>query len=117
MPGHKDELNILLISEQSPDQNEIKFLPRLKTHDKFRIVGQAKSAKEALEVIGNYPLDFIVTENGAARSTNLNTIKQLKRSYPDIPIILTSSHIEEIFIAESLQAGASAYIIKQNIGQ
>lgn len=114
MAANRDKIRLLLVSEQSADREGYKLLQR---ETKFRILAEAKSVKEAIEITNYRSPDFIVVDNVTARPRSIETIKRLRKSCPETPLIIMSGQTEETFIAEMIQAGASAYIIKQNIGQ
>jgi DNA-binding NarL/FixJ family response regulator len=111
--GHKDKLRVLLIGDKKIDQEDYKLIQK---QNKFRIIGEARSLNQALEKIDEEPPDFILIGDGAARDKGVDSIKRLRKSWPNIPIIM-SSQGEAVLAAGALQAGASGYIVKQNIGQ
>jgi DNA-binding NarL/FixJ family response regulator len=113
MAAHKDRLRVLLISDKSIDREGYKTLQK---QTKFKIVSEARSVAEALRILDDVTPDLIVFENGP-RSKTIESVRRLKKSYPDLPIVIMSSQAEEVFIAGTVKAGASGYIIKQNIAQ
>jgi DNA-binding NarL/FixJ family response regulator len=113
MAGNKDRIRVLLVVDKKMDQQGYKLLQK---HNKFRVVGEARNVNEALKIVDEQSPDFIVVENTFARSKGVEAIKRLRKSCPDIPLIMTCPG-DEVFIAGALQAGASGYVVKQNIGQ
>src|SRR5436190_479350 len=113
MAAQKDKLRVVLISDKSTDREGLKILQK---QGKFKVVREVKSVNEAIKFIDKDSPDFIVIENGPP-SKNIDAINRLKGTNPDVPIVIMSSHAEEVHIAGTLRAGASGYIIKQNIAQ
>lgn len=50
-----------------------------------------------------------------SRATAIESIRTLKSAFPEIPVLILSPRSDEVFIAETVHAGASGYIIKKDI--
>jgi len=78
----------------------------------MRIVGEAKSAKEAFEILKIKYCDVLVLDISLPDKNGLDVLKELKPWYPDLAVLIFSMHPEERFAIRALQNGASGYITK-----
>lgn len=71
---------------------------------------QVTSKDAAIAHLGKKQSDVILFESIAEKG--LETIKELDRLYPDIPIVVISNFVSEEAIAQILSIGAQEYLIK-----
>jgi two-component system NtrC family sensor kinase len=74
-----------------------------------RTVGDSKSA---FSLTGELKPDLVITDQNMPDMTGLELIRQLKREYPFLPVILMTSEGSENLVVAALRAGASDYLIK-----
>ncbi len=58
-----------------------------------RVVAQARSAGELMEMLKTHPCDVLVTDYsmpGGDKADGLEMIKRIRRLYPDLPVVLLS---------------------------
>lgn len=78
-----------------------------------------KVVGEASDVIGLYKhlvrpgVNLILLDISMPGESGLDAIKELRRKYPHIPVLILSIHPEHRFAVRALKAGASGYIMKQ----
>ena len=56
-------------------------------------------------------VDFFLQGNGL-QMTGLDVVRTVKKSYPDLPVVILSGNDDDQIIAESKAAGVEKYIIK-----
>jgi len=78
------------------------------------IIGEAKSAKEAFEVLKNKSCDVLVLDISLPDKNGLDFLKEIKPWHPDLPILIFSMHPEDRFAIRALQNGAAGYVTKEN---
>lgn len=82
----------------------------------IRVVGEAASGVEALEMIPRYRPDVVTLDVDMPRLDGLATLRELKKSLPDLPVIMMSAHTQR-GAATTLQAlsdGAVDFIDKSS---
>jgi two-component system, NarL family, invasion response regulator UvrY len=80
------------------------------THD-IAVVSEAASAPEVLEKAGTM-VDVVVLDISMPGSGEFDTLAQLRRQYPKLPVLVLSMHSEEQYGVRVLRAGASGYLRK-----
>ena len=72
----------------------------------------ATNGKEALEKIIADPPDLVVTDLLMPEMDGLELVRQVRRQYPDLPVILMTAYGDETTAIDSLDAGAASYVPK-----
>jgi two-component system invasion response regulator UvrY len=84
------------------------------TGDKqMSVVGEAKNGAELLELVRQETADLVVLDITMPGRNGLETLKDLKRDYPQLPVIVLSMHPEDQYAVRVLKAGASGYMTKE----
>ncbi|MBI3194385.1 MAG: response regulator transcription factor [Ignavibacteriae bacterium] len=104
-------INILIVDDHTFVREGIKYV--LKGYPDIKVLGEASSGQEALEKVKNEDYDVIVLDITMTGKSGLDVLKDIKRLYPKLPVLILSMHPEDQFGIRILQAGASGYITKQ----
>jgi CheY-like chemotaxis protein len=75
----------------------------------IRVV-HAGNGRDALEKIKSAPPDLVVTDLVMPEMDGLELVKEVRRTYPTIPVILMTAHGSEEIAAAALKAGAASYV-------
>lgn len=78
----------------------------------FNCIGDYGDCESALEDIPQNLPDIVLMDITLPGMTGIEGIKILKKSYPDIDIIVLTMHDNDQYVFDSLCAGASGYLIK-----
>lgn len=71
-----------------------------------------QAAKDALAV--DQP-ELVIADLSLKHDDGLELIKDLKRQYPNLPVLVLSMHEETIYAERALRAGANGYVTKQEM--
>jgi two-component system invasion response regulator UvrY len=75
--------------------------------------GDATSGEEALRLVEGGEWDLVILDISLPGNSGLDTLKQLRRARPALPILVLSMYPEEQFAAGVLRAGAAGYVAKR----
>ena len=78
----------------------------------INIVNDFETAEECIEALENRPVDVILMDLGLPYMTGIEATKIIHRKYPDIKIIILTSHDNDNEVLSSLASGANAYALK-----
>jgi two-component system invasion response regulator UvrY len=78
------------------------------------VTGEAENGHDALKQIKEKEFDLILLDISMPGSDGLEVIREIKKSKPDIPVLILTIHPEKYYGLRMLQAGASGYLTKQN---
>jgi two-component system, NarL family, invasion response regulator UvrY len=78
------------------------------------VAGEAQNAKEVLELIRKQDWDVVMLDITMPDRSGLEVLKQLKKEYPKLPVLVLSVHSEEQYAMRVLKSGAAGYMTKES---
>jgi DNA-binding NarL/FixJ family response regulator len=81
----------------------------------FRIVGEAKTAQQALDLIAEHCPRLTLLDMELEQGSGLEVLRQLMASQRHGPVLALSAHQEEDWIFRAMQAGAMGYVCKPRV--
>lgn len=76
------------------------------------VLGEASNGREALELVRRHKPDLVVLDIGMKEMDGLQAADALRRELPQVKSIILSMHSTRDVVERALQAGASAYLVK-----
>ncbi len=80
----------------------------------MKIVGEAKSGREAVEMAEELRPDVVLMDVGMPDLNGIEAARKITRRAPGVKILALSIHSGGQFVAKMLEAGASGYLLKDN---
>lgn len=80
----------------------------------LEIAGEVQNGAELLDFVRKKTVDVIVLDISMPGKNGLETLKELKRDYPFLPVIILSMYPEDQYAVRVLKAGASGYMTKES---
>jgi DNA-binding NarL/FixJ family response regulator len=78
----------------------------------WEIVGEARTGRQAVDLARRLHPDVAVLDLSLPELTGVETIRQIRNQIPETEICVFSMHEDEVFLGESISAGARAYVLK-----
>lgn len=78
----------------------------------LQVCGEASSANELLTILRTRPVDMVILDVALGDRDGIEVLKQIRASFPRLPVLMISMHSEDIFAIRALRAGASGYVEK-----
>ncbi len=75
-------------------------------------VGEAESAATALAMLREQSWDLMTLDLSLGGRSGIDLLKQVKRAWPQLPVLVISMHDEEQYGVRALRAGAHGYLTK-----
>jgi len=79
-----------------------------------RIVGEACTGVEALELMRESDADLVLLDLSMPGLTGLDVVRQVRHERPTVRILVLSVHPEEQYAVRVMKAGASGYLTKDS---
>ncbi len=76
--------------------------------------GEARDANEALNLVQKETWDIVVLDITMPGMSGLDLLKELKRKYPKVPVLVLSIHPEDQYAVRALKTGAAGYLTKES---
>jgi two-component system invasion response regulator UvrY len=77
------------------------------------IAGEARNGDEALELARNVVWDVAVLDYSMPGRSGIDLLRDMKREFPERPVLVLSMHPEDDYGVQVLKAGAAGYINKE----
>jgi DNA-binding NarL/FixJ family response regulator len=78
----------------------------------FEVVGEAENGKKAIQCAENQTPDLMVMDLSMPKTDGITAIKEIKRCFPGIKVLVLTVHKTEGHVRMALEAGADGYILK-----
>lgn len=85
----------------------------LEHHPHFEVVGEAGTAREALELVGRLKPDIVLMDIRLPGASGIEACQEITRSFPDTRVVMLTSYAEDEMLFSAIRAGASGYVLKQ----
>jgi two-component system, NarL family, invasion response regulator UvrY len=82
--------------------------------DDLVAAGEAVNGHEVLEHIRREDWDMVLLDLAMPGKDGLETLKEVKREKPKLPVLVLSIYPEEQYAVRALKAGASGYLTKES---
>ncbi len=106
---------ILLVDDHEVVRLGLKSL--LEHQSQFDVVGEASSAREAIEMVGNTHPDVVVMDIRLPGTSGIEACEEITGRFPETKVIMLTSYAEDEMLVSAIRAGASGYILKQIGGE
>jgi two-component system, NarL family, response regulator DevR len=102
---------ILLVDDHEVVRLGLKSL--LERHPQFDVVGEAASAREALEKVANTHPDVVVMDIRLPGTSGIEACEEITSRFPETRVLMLTSYAEDEMLFSAIRAGASGYVLKQ----
>jgi len=106
---------ILLVDDHEVVRLGLKAL--LERHPQFDVVGEASSAREALELVSDRHPDVVVMDIRLPGTSGIEACEEITTRYPETRVLMLTSYAEDEMLFSAIRAGASGYVLKQIGGE
>lgn len=80
------------------------------------VVGEAKNGNEAMDLARKLEWDVAVLDYSMPGRSGLELLAEMKREFPQRPVLVLSMHPEELHARRVLKAGGAGYMNKESAG-
>ena len=79
----------------------------------MQVCGEAEEAQAAMQAIAQLQPDIMILDISLNGPDGLESLKNIRATDPDLPVLILSMHDEAIYAERALRARANGYIMKQ----
>lgn len=80
----------------------------------LELTAQADNGIDLVQLLRQSTFDVILMDMTMPGRSGLELLRQLKSEFPAVPVIVLSTHKEEMFAVRTIKVGASAYLCKDD---
>jgi two-component system invasion response regulator UvrY len=107
-----DKIHVLIADDHAIVRQGLKQI--LSETDDLVVAGEADDGVEALQLARQQQWNVFLLDVSMPNRNGIDTLKQLKKEFPKLPVLMLSMHPEEQYAVRALKAGASGYLTKQS---
>jgi DNA-binding NarL/FixJ family response regulator len=89
----------------------------LQGENRFTIIGEANNGQMALEMLNIFKVDLVLIDIDMPIINGIDTIKQIKKHFPRVKVVVLTMHDEKDMITKLLNLGADGYLLKKSSKQ
>jgi DNA-binding NarL/FixJ family response regulator len=115
-PAHSNETptraapSVLLVEDHTMVRTGVRAL--LEASKGFRVVGEAADGNEAVRLALELSPNVVVMDVALPGLSGIEATRQIRKARPQTFVVVLSMYGDRQYIAESLRAGATAYLLK-----
>jgi len=102
---------ILLVDDHEVVRLGLRSL--LERHPQFEVIGEASSAREALEQVANNHPNVVVMDIRLPGTSGIEACEEITSRFPETRVLMLTSYAEDEMLFSAIRAGASGYVLKQ----
>jgi len=102
---------ILLVDDHEVVRLGLRTL--LNHQEEFEVVGEAGTAKEAIEQADKYCPDIVLMDIRLPGASGIDACEEIVAKHPAIRVIMLTSYADDDMLFSAIRAGASGYVLKQ----
>jgi two-component system response regulator NreC len=105
------KIRILLVDDHQVVRSGLKML--LAGENDIEIVGEAGTAREALEAVKTMHPMVVLMDIGLPDLSGIEATREIKRMNPEVAVVALTIHEDEEYFFKMLDAGAGGYVPKR----
>lgn len=105
-----EKIKVVLADDHMVVRKGIKNL--LEEEKEIEVIGEASNGQEALDVVGELNPDLLVMDIRMPLMNGLEATQKLSDPATATKVLMLSMHDDEDYILQSIEAGASGYLLK-----
>jgi len=106
---------IILVDDHEVVRLGLKAL--LDRHPNFDVVGEAGTAREAVELVESLSPDVVVLDIRLPGGSGIEACQEIADHYPNSKVIMLTSYADDEMLFSAIRAGAAGYVLKQIGGE
>ena len=107
----RDKIRVLLAENHTIVREGFRTL--LEATGKIAVVGEAENGQEAVAITQELSPDVAILDLGMPVLDGIEATRQIKRTVPEVQVVILTMHSTDMHIREAFRAGASSYLVKE----
>lgn len=105
-------IRVLLVDDHAIFRSGLKRL--LADESDISVAGEADSSESALGFLRQGKVDVVMLDINMPGSTGLDTLRVIRKTWPELRVLMLSMYREKAYALHALQAGAHGYVTKDS---
>ena len=105
------KIRLFLVDDHQVVRTGLRML--LENEEDVQIVGEAGTAREAMEAVDKIKPDVVLMDIGLPDMSGIEATQKIKTAHPNMAVVALTIHEDEEYFFRMLDAGASGYVPKR----
>jgi len=105
-------ITVLLAEDHTVVRQGLRLI--LNTAEDIQVVGEAENGRQAVTLVKSLRPDVALLDIAMPLLNGLEAAKQLRQDAPNTKVLILSSYDDDRFIEQSVEGGATGYLLKQS---
>jgi len=79
----------------------------------MEVIGEASNAEQVFHLVETLRPDIVLLDIGMPGPNGIEITRQLKKTYPQIQVLILTVYEDESLLREAIRAGAAGFVIKR----
>ena len=84
----------------------------LQSDPEIKVIGIANNGQQALDLINHQTPDIVLMDLQMPIMNGVQAIRQLRKTYPDLPVLVLTTYMDDKWLFDAIRAGATGYLLK-----
>src|SRR5204863_9425330 len=109
------KITVLLADDHTVVRQGLRAL--LEAENDMTVVGEAENGRQAVQMAKRLQPEVVVMDIAMPSLNGLEATRQISRESPKSKVLIPSSYIDDEYVQQLTDAGASGYLVKQTAAQ
>src|SRR4030066_1259106 len=110
-PVRGPDIRVLIAEDHTVVREGIRMI--LDAQADVEVVGEARDGEEAVHLARQLRPDVVVMDISMPRKNGVEATQEIKRTFPDMQVLILTMHEEESYVFQLLRLGAAGYVLKR----
>jgi len=83
----------------------------------LKVVGEVSDGVELLNLLEKLTADLIILDISMPRLSGIKATQEIKKIYPDVKILILTTHNDKEYLHHAFSSGANGYLLKEDSGR
>lgn len=103
-------IRVLLVDDHQVVRRGLRMM--LESFRDITVVAEAVDSNAALEVLRKQTVDVVMSDIALPGRSGLDLLKLIKEQWPQLPVLILTMYMEDMFAVRALKLGAAGYLTK-----
>lgn len=110
--GDTPKVRVMVVDDSRLTRLSVKTMLKSAQND-IELVGEAEEGNQAIELVGKLQPDVVLMDIGMPIMDGVRATQGIKKLYPDVKVVMLTSHEEEDDVLDAFSSGANSYCLKE----
>ncbi|MGI8827235.1 MAG: response regulator [Chloroflexota bacterium] len=108
------DVRVLLVDDHAIFREGLRLV--LDPRSGIAVIGEAEDGRQALELVERLRPDVVIMDIAMPRLNGADATLQIKRRFPDVKVVILTTHESREYLVQIAKVGAACYVLKRSAG-